>query len=203
MSTTITPRTASVLIYQGDDLERLSELRRAAELARVKHDDAKAAVRAEQRAATRIGDGPSAESESEVVATTEVLTAAQSAYDEFVEGAAERAVEVRVKALGRRPFRSLMAEHPARKVKDAEGKESTHEDDELGVNVEEFPDPLAKASLVDPTFDTPADRDAFLDNLSEGDFERLWQAAYWLNRSPGGDPKELRYSALPPSSPAT
>lgn len=181
MSTTIKPRQTSIVIYQGDDLERLAELRRAVTRAE-----------RESEGAPRRGGDPDA------------VAGAKAAYDTFVEESAERAVLVELTALGRKRFRSLMAEHPARKVQGEDGKQETHEDDEgYGVNVETFADPLLHVSITAPEFGTPADRDAFLDSLSDGDHGRLFNAAYWLNRSPGGDPKDTRYSATSRSSSAT
>lgn len=85
MSTVLAPRTATVLLFQGDDLAKIDELRKAAE--------------AEQ------GDGPRLMGE---------LSAAQ-AHDEFVKEAEARAVRVELKALGRKQWRSLVAAHPPRK----------------------------------------------------------------------------------------
>lgn len=196
---TIKPRTAEVVIYQGDDLARLSELRQAAESAR-------RAVAAHESAtndgSARMGDAPSAEAE-------------QDAYDAFVDEAAERAVIVRVHAIGRRRFRDLMAAHPPREVEatrtDADGVErkvtETHEDDApYDVNTDTFPDALLTfvdddddtiRTIAAPEFASAAKRKAFVeDDLSDGDFETLWTTAYFLNRSPSADPKSVRYSTV-------
>lgn len=179
MSTTIKPRTASVVIYQGDDLERLAELRR----------DVDVAERAEEGRGRRIGDDSGAQE-------------ARDAFDAFVDEAAERAVEVEVTALKRRQFRSLMAEHPPRKVAGEDGQETHPDDAGFDVNVETFAEAFLPLSITAPTFDTPADRDDFLDGLSDGDYERIFATAYWLNRTPGGDPKAARYSPASLSSDA-
>lgn len=180
MSTTIKPRTASVVIYQGDDLERLAELRR----------DVSVAERSEEGRSRRLGDGSDA-------------AAARDAFDAFVDEAAERAVEVEVTALKRRQFRSLMAEHPPRKVSGNDGEEIHPDDAGYDVNVDTFSEAFLPLSITAPTFDTPADRDDFLDGLSEGDYERIFTTAYFLNRAPGGDPKATRYSPASLSSDAT
>lgn len=170
------PRTTTVVIYQGDDLDRLAELRRAVDVAR-RHD-------AESEGARRGGD-------------TLEAPVAEAAYDAFVDEAAERAVEVRLEAVGRKVFRNLIAEHPPREV-EVDGKSVPHEDDALyEVNVESFPDALLPLSLRAPEFASEVERTRFLEDLSDGDFERLFNAAFWLNKAPGGDPKDSRFSAEP------
>jgi DNA-binding MarR family transcriptional regulator len=179
------PRTATVLIYQGDDLERLSELRRAADVA--------------ERRATEAARGPRRGGDEIPNADVE-----QAAYDEAVDEAAERAVEVELTAIGRRRWRDLLAEHPPR-TETIDGKEQTVEDDALyEVDTEAFP--LALLSYIDsddsdvrtitgPSFKDRKTLTAFLeDEAAEGDFERLWTTAYWLNRAPGSDPKDSKFS---------
>lgn len=198
--TTLNPRTATVVIYHGDDLERLGELRREADLAQRYADEAVAAARGRPR---REGDeSPGAEEHAEA-------DAKKAAYDAFLDVAAERAVEVEVQALGRRRFRALIEAHPPRMVAGEEG-ETVHEDDaEFGVDTTAFPDALltyradGKRTIVSPDL-TPGALSDFLDEeVSDGDYEKLWQTAYYLNRSPGPDPKATRYSAPSPSGSTT
>lgn len=192
---TLKPRTATIPIYQGDDSERLAELRMAVAIAE---------RQATQSTGPRRGGDP---------APSEDVKAAQAAYDAFVDEAAERAVEVVVRAIGRRRFRDLLAEHPARKVKDDKGEEVTHEDDaEYEVNAETFPPALLTfaesgeegvRTIIGPddVLKSPtALRDFLDDDLTEGDYRKIFAVAYWINRTPGSDPKELRYS---PSTNAT
>jgi hypothetical protein len=189
----VKPRTAKVFIYQGDDLARLAELRQAAEVAR------RTVRRAEENGAPlRVGDeAPSAGVE-------------EAAYDAFVEEAAPRAVEVKVRHIGRRRFRDLCLEHPPRKVDVSRTGEDgtvqtvqeTHPDDALyDVNVATFGEALLRfvdddvRTIVAPEFPTSAARQAFLDDeLSDGDFDTLWITAYHLNRGMSGDPLSSRYS---------
>lgn len=187
MSSTIKRRTATIVIYQGDDLERLSELRREVSVTEGHFQDAVVRPR-------RGGDeDPRA-----------AMRAAQRAFDAFVDEAAERAVEVHLQAMGRKPFRALLSEHPARQVEGADGKPVDHDDDvDYGANTETMFEPLMAASIIAPEFDSPAERQAFLDDLSDGDSERLFATAFWLNRSPGGDPKEQRFSSSTRSSTET
>lgn len=181
------PRTASIPIYQGDDAERLAELRMAVAIAE---------RQAAQSSGPRRGGDP---------APSEDVKAAQDAYDSFVDEAAERAVEVVVRAIGRRRFRDLVTAHPARIVKDADGKDTEHDDDAgYGVNVETFaPALLAFAesgeegvrTIIGPEFKSPNELRDFLDDeVTEGDYSKIFTVAYWINRAPGSDPKELRYS---------
>lgn len=186
---TLKPRTATIPIYQGDDAERLAELRMAVAVAE---------RQAEQRKgeALRSGDAPDDE-----------VRAAQDAYDAYVDEAAERAVEVVVRAIGRRRFRDLVAQHPPRMVKNSKGEEVVHDDDaSYDVNVETFADALLR--FAEPgdegvrTIIAPEDavksptalRDFLDDDVTDGDYDKIFTVAYWINRAPGSDPKELRYS---------
>lgn len=187
----ITRRTATVVIYQGDDLAQLAELRRAADDAQRLYDDA-------QKSATRrIGDAVDPQP-------------AKDAYDAYIDEAAERAVEVQLQAIGRRHWRDLVEKHPPREtdeVVDGAARKVTHDDDEpFGVNTRTFPEELLAFSvdgvrtIAAPEFNTPSERQAWLDDISEGDFDRLWATAYYLNTSMGVDPKGSRFSAAPQSS---
>ena len=179
--TTLKPRTTSLVIYQGDDMERIADLKRAADVAARTYE-------ADQKSPARVGDD---------ISDADVQ-AARDAFDAFVDEASERAVEVKVRALPRKVFRNLMADHPPR----VEGDGEEHIDDgPFGVNVETFADALLSydhdgiRSVVEPTFPTSADRQAFLDDLSDGDYSDLFVRAYYLNRNSGADPKAARFSA--------
>jgi hypothetical protein len=161
-SPTLSVRTTRIPLYQGDDLERIEELR--ADLERAKHAEGGPA---------RVGDTGSG--------VASAKAALLAAYAE----AKPRAVLVTVKALGRRQWRSLIEAHPPR--------EGNREDDMHGgiANINTLQDPLVVASITEPEFPTPADRDDFLDALSDADFTSIFRAAFALNRVPGGDPKDL------------
>ncbi|MGZ8723174.1 MAG: hypothetical protein ACXWYG_03915 [Aeromicrobium sp.] len=199
----IKPREAEVVIYQGDDLARLAELRQAAESARRLVEAHETAA---NDGAARMGDAPSAEAE-------------QDAYDAFVEEAADRALVVKLRAIGRRRFRALMAAHPPRQVEvtrtDENGVErtvtETHPDDApYEVDTEVFPEALLTyvdsedpdyRTIAAPEFKGSKSAQAFIDDeLSEGDFDGMWITAYYLNRSPSADPKARRYSNASPRS---
>jgi hypothetical protein len=234
--TTLKPRTATIVLYQGDDMTRLTELRRAAETARqfaaiavAERDDAKEALAAHD-ATAREGDDEAASSAA--LAATEKATTAEAEleqreaeYDAFVDEAAERAVTVELHAIGRDPFRDMMAAHPPRKVSvvvdpppdDDDAAPTTverdHEDDVgFDVNTSTFPkalltwiDPeepeVRTLTLVDEPMFTPKQLEKFVGrDLADGQFEEIWAAAYWLNRGGSADPKASRYSAAPRSS---
>jgi hypothetical protein len=174
MSTTITPRQARVHIFQGDDEARILELR--AEADRLKPD---------QKRVTQprlLHEDP----EGEYVRACE-------AHDEFKREAETRALVITVQALRRKQWRSLVAANPPR--------EDDAGDKQLGVNILTFPEALVPASIVAPTFDSPADRDDFLDQLSDAQYDELFWTAFRLNRGGGVDPKDFLASA--PSSSAT
>jgi hypothetical protein len=155
------PNTETVRIYRGDDYSRLRELRRVA-----------------QKAEDAAGDGAST-----LAVDLAVAADARDAYNTFLAEARERATIFVLKALGRKQWRSLVAEHPPR---------TDHKEDQaVGVNEETFADALVPISVIEPKFDTPADRDALLDKLSDAQFTRLYMTAFALNRSFGEDPKEL------------
>lgn len=179
MSTSLSRRTATVTLYQGDDFERLAELRRAADLATARAEEA------EKNGAAR-ADGEPADPELAADAQRK-----QGEYDAFVDVASERAIGVRLRAMPGKKFRALMAEHPPREDHDG--------DAQYDVNTETLPDPLLVESIEEPVL-SPGARQDFVDDLAEGDYERLWVSAYWLNRMPGGDPKAGKFSAGSPNS---
>ena len=87
----------------------------------------------------------------------------------------------RLRALSRRAYRALVADHPPRKVTDAEGHETVHDGDGLGFNMETFFEPLLRIAIVDPelTDDSWAE---LLEHLTDRQFEDLASAAWLLNR---------------------
>ena len=171
--TALKPRTATIVLYQGDDMTRMAELRRAAENARQFHALAEA-ERAVAWEALSARDATAREGDDEAAASAAVALREKAAeaeaelqereqeYDAFVDEAAERAVTVELHSIGSKRFRDLMAEHPPRKVtvkvepgSDAdEGAvptevERIHEDDaHVDVNTGTFPHALL--TYIDP-----------------------------------------------------
>lgn len=183
------PRQTSMVIYQGDDIERFAELRQKVEFAEREYER-------DKKAPARTGDDVS----------DDAVVAAKAAFDAFVDEAAERAVEVRIRALGRTAFRNLMKDHPPRV--DDKGEELL-DDGAYGVNLDTFADALLAYShdgvstILEPAFPSSADRQRFLDDISDGDYDDLFTRAYHLNRNPGADPKASRYSVARPTSTET
>lgn len=182
MTATPSRRTTTLTLYDGDDFERLAELRREADHATALSE------KAEDEGVRRAGED---EADPELAADAR---AKQARYDAFVDEAAERATEVRLRAMRGKAFRALMAEHPPRDGNDM--------DAQYGVNTETFPLPLLVECLESPEL-TPSARQEFIEDLADGDYELWWVTAYWLNRGQGGDPKAGRYSTDSQSSDVT
>lgn len=123
-----------------------------------------------------------------------VLSAAQE-YDAFVDAAIERAVKVTLQALGRKQYRGLVEKHPPRPENEG--------DKEWGFNSDTFGDDLVPACIADGQFESARDMDAFLDDLSDGDWSRLVSAALMLNQGSGPDPKARLSSRVAQTSDAT
>lgn len=159
--------TTTVVLFQGDDLDPIEEHR-----ARVE--------RAAMVSSTplRVGDEgiPPA-----------VLEAAAD-YDAFMEGAVERAVHLRLVAVPRRRYRELLAAHPPR-----EGDEG---DERAGFNIDALTDELVPESIATGQFDTDAERDEFLDDLSDAEWSQVSSAAVRLNEGGAPDPKARMTSHL-------
>jgi hypothetical protein len=77
-----------------------------------------------------------------------------------------------LRALGRLPWRDLLAEHPARKDEDR---------DSMGFNSDTFWPALLRASTVSPELDEE-DWDALLAVLTDAQFSVLCDKAWGLNR---------------------
>jgi hypothetical protein len=185
MSTIHKRRRETVYLYQGDDLDHLTELGRKVAEAQA----SEAAVPAGSRLLSDTG-----------------AQDAKEAFNAFRDEAQERATKVVVEALGRVAWRDLTREHPPREqtITDDEGKPTTvlHDDDGSGVNFDTFPDALVPASIVEPEFASDDERAGFVDDLSDPDFYRLYGTAWMLNRSPA-DPKALPVYDVIPESDAT
>jgi hypothetical protein len=179
----ITRRTTKVVIYQGDDDARLAELQE-------RHEQAKAQRAAEFATGTRRGSPESPDP-----------APFKAALEDFITEAAERAEEIELEALGRRKFRELKAKHPARTEVGPDGETRPVRDDApFGVNVTTFPDALLAfdsepyRTIKSPVL-TEDERAEFLDDIADGEFEKLWLTAYYLNTAAGGDPKLSLLSA--------
>lgn len=114
------------------------------------------------------------------------------AYDAFKAKALRRATNVGITALRKGVWRDLLGEHPPRKdVLDPEGDpvETFDQDTAVGFNVDTIALPLVLASIDLDQFDSEAERDEFVDNLSDPDFSRIYSEAVRVNTEAGPDPK--------------
>lgn len=120
------------------------------------------------------------------------LESAVAAYDQFKAEALERATMVGMTALPGKEWRELLAAHPPRReVKDEEGEvtESWPQDEGAGCNVDTIARPLVIACLDLAQFDSDRDREEWVDDLSDPDFNRLTSDAFRLNSDAGPNPK--------------
>lgn len=184
--TAIKPRTARVVIYQGDDLARLSELDAAVTKAEV------ALRQAEMSTAPRTlsSSDPSAEAAA-------VHDSAKSERDEFAAEAELRGVAVVMHAVPRKRWRALMGEHGPR--------DGAKDDEAFSVNMETLPDVLLPESIDRDQSTIEGDTVDFLESLSDYDYyDRLFLQAFALNRgSAMADPTQRLGSVPSPISSAT
>lgn len=167
MTTTIDPRTAVVTIFQGDYLDRI----------RFIEQQHKAAVEAEKAGPPRMNDE-----------IPESVSLAQQ-HKSLVAEAEASALNITVRALGRKAWRALVAAHPVRADNRA--------DEIVGVNEDTFKDALVPVSIVSPEL-TPDE----LDQLSDAQFDTIYYTAFGLNRGPQSAPKVLPGSLTNPESAA-
>lgn len=182
------PQPVFIPIYDGDDLDRLSDLRRAWEIAK------RNAAMAET--VRRVGDD-----------TTTAVTDAEQAYRDFEAEAAERAELWQLRHIGHAEFRALLRDHPPRQN---DKGELDPEDAPFGVNVETFGQPLL--TYVDPddpdirTVVAPHEGAALkkrLKQLSAGEFDTLWVNAFQVNTGGVANPKAGISSTGSPSTDET
>lgn len=159
----MTPRTRTILLLQGEDQDRLDELEAEVE--------ALAPKKGQESAPKTLDEG-------------DPHSAAVAAAEEFAAEAEGRGVAVVVRAVGRKTWREFVAKNAPRPDHDG--------DKAVGVNEDTFPDVLVPASIASPKFNSDVERDAFLDSLSDAQFDRLYYTAFALNRTTGADPKARR-----------
>ena len=176
--TEMKPRTTAVVIYQGDDLAMLEEL-----------DEQVSKAQRDLKSA-EADKTPRLMHERDTTADLrEALDSAQSDRDEFAAEAAKRGVRVILCSIGRK-WRGLVKAHPPRT--DDEG-ETIDGDKLIGVNMETFAEALVPMSILSGV---EGDKQEFIDSLTDFDFERLFLAAFHLNRSGSrADPTQRLVSA--------
>lgn len=94
----------------------------------------------------------------------------------------EQTYTFRVRALSRRAYRALVAEHPPRKAAAADGTEKVDEADGFGFNADTFFEALLRVALVDPELSSK-EFDGLLDRLTDRQFDELAGSAWLLNRT--------------------
>lgn len=173
--TRLKPRSATVVLYQGDDMARLAELKRAADHAAggSRTDDG-----ADEKAAYDAFVDEAAERAVEVV----IQSIGPKRWQNLVLEHPPRMVE-------------------SDPDKEGQTKMVEHDDDYTdGVNTLTFPRALLMyaegpfVTITSPEFTDEADRAEFVDDeIAEGDFERLWRLAWDLNTARSRDPKDSRF----------
>ena len=164
---TIEPRTAVVTIFQGDYMDRIRHLEQ-------RH---KAATDAEKSGPPRMN--------SEIPESVEIA----KEHKALVAEAEATALNVTVRALTRRAWRELVAEHPVR--------DGNRADAVVGVNEDTFKDALVPLSIVEPVL-TEDD----LEVLSDAQWDQIYYTAFDLNRGTPS-PKALLVSQSNPESDET
>lgn len=187
--TAIKPRTARVVIYQGDDIAHLAELDEAVKRAEV------AVRRAERSIAVRTLASPDPATEAR-----DAHEAAVVARNDFAADAETRGVAVVMHAQPRKSWRDLMEQHPAR-------SEDEHPEDHVigPCNIESLPDVLLPMSIDREQSTIEGDTVEFLESLSDYDYyDRLFLTAFTLNRgSAAADPTQRLASGTSQTSAAT
>lgn len=172
--TLLEPRTWSHVFLHGPDEARLRELRSTAERLKPK------GKRGDAGAGLLSDDDPWA-----------AYDAACRAADDFAEEAEPRGVKIVLRSLGsRKAYRRLKDAHPARDGDEDDGK--------AGFNVETFPEELVSKCLASPALGD-AEREAFLDSLTDAQFELCSIAAFQLHENLGADPKGRLLSGSAPT----
>lgn len=166
--TLLEPRTWKYTILQGPDEEKLRELRAAA---------AKVDPTGKTDVALMSED------------PDEAHRLAVKAANDFAEEAESRGVTIVLRTVGRKTWRTLIAEHPAR--------EGNDEDKAAGFNVETFPEALVPACIgsIGTGDISPGAVADLLDALTQAQFDLLAVAAYNLHTALGANPKERLLSA--------
>ncbi len=112
---------------------------------------------------------------------------------EHIEGLMRESTYLfRVRALPRRAFRALMAEHPPRRTETGDPDPG---DAQLSINRDTFFDALLRASTVDPVL-TGEQWDELLDKLTDRQYGDLTDAAWFVNRDEVSVPFSLAASRV-------
>lgn len=159
----LTQRHETVTLYQGDDLQRLTDLaEKIAEVAPPDKDE-------DSSAPVTMGEA----SQYQQLVTE---------HDTLLEQAKERAVVLTLGPVGRTVFREMVEANPPRP--------NNKEDAQVGVNEDALADVLVPKSIIAPNMGDH-ERDVFLDSLTHAQYEQLYVTAFRLNRTLGAPPKAM------------
>lgn len=183
MANKITPRTESVVLYQGDHEAALEALR--AEVAADR-----------ERQGARTADDVAAEKRR-------AESLAQFAADMVKHG-----VTCRLRQVDRRAWSALVRANPPREGNRMDALAGLNEEDFaealLRAKWEDRASGEVTYCLEEPVFDSDEERDAFLDGLTVVNFNKLYDAALKANGQMGGvDPKEFARFATSQDAPAS
>jgi hypothetical protein len=188
MTASVTPRTRSIVLLQGEDEEELDTLRdRAAEL-RQKADSLKPKQGQRPAAVGLLTEGDDSS------AAEAAAVAAEKAADDFAAAAALRGVKVIMRSLGRKKWRDILKNHPPR--------EGDAQDRVARYNVDTAPEDIVPACLASPAL-ADAEREEFLDSLTDGQFQQIAWLAHIVNQGVGADPTQRLLSTSSQTSDET
>lgn len=200
------PRTAEVVIFTGDYLDRIRHLERKHDAAQDAYESALAAYNDategddDRATVRRMGAPATSPLKERADRLGEEVDAIAREHDALVEEAEATATRVQVTTVRRRRYRELADAHPPR-----EGEKG---DAALNVNVMTFREVLVPAAIVEVTEDgetkaweaySEDEREEFLDTLAEADMERLFGTAYGLVNGFNADPKLLTSRSSQPT----
>lgn len=178
MGITMNQRTFEVTLFQGDDLDRLSELSAAATALRPR----------------ALGSQATGTEAGVYAASKEAYDAAAQEHDDFLAEAKTRAVPVQMKPPPRKKYEALRQEHPPREDDDGDAV--------IGANAATFAEALLRLCIVGPVLDE-AEMEAFLDSLNQAQFTVLADEALAINRVVFAPKAPLLGSAPSPKSDET
>lgn len=187
--TDLKPRTQSVHLMQGDDIEQVAELRAKLEAAIARLAQAESDVVAAKQAPSRVAaDDQQSEAVARAGRARDAVHELTLEFDDFMAEAEKRAALVVVRALPRREYRDLLKAHPPR--------EGDEQDESWGFNVDDFGDAMVPPAVIEPAFSSDHAKATFLESLSTAQWTTVFAAAVTVNSGALPDPKARISSAV-------
>lgn len=165
----IARRWEDVPLFQGDDAALIEELR-------VRYHKAKQDDRG--RTGGRAVDASGA-------------TEARDALVAATEEAEPRATIIRVQALPRKVYKGLRLANPPREGNEVDAAYGFNRDDMADALIEYFNAESGEKTVISPDLGAKAEHLAWLEELTEGNAEALFNAAYACNEGAPVDPKAI------------